>query len=121
MVHGEVILDQCTPASIRDPVTLQFAWNVTVVADAEMDRLQNEGRWPARLRLTTIGGDVHASAVDYPPGSSQSPLSRAALKREVVRLSKKLLGPASQRRVMDLMSGLGTLVGLTSLTSAALG
>jgi len=118
LVHGEVFLDQYTPANIENPVTLGVAQKVKVVADAGMDQMQNAGKWPARVVLRTTSGEVLEASVEYPHGSPQRPLGPSELERKFRRLSDKRLTKSAQDAVLDLVEKVEQLEDIGMLAAA---
>ena len=98
---GQVFVEEYTPDRLRDPETLELARKVKVIAEPEMDRMQNEGKWPARVRVLLTGGQWREGGVDFPKGSPQNPFQHDELERKFRSLSKHRLDTRGQQAVMN--------------------
>jgi 2-methylcitrate dehydratase PrpD len=103
---GQVFVDEYTQERLHDPETLELARKVTVVADPEMDRMQNEGKWPARVRVLLANGQWREGSVDFPKGSPQNPFLHDELERKFRSLSKRRLDPRQQQELLDRIGAL---------------
>jgi len=121
LVHGEVFLDQYTSENIQHPVTLGVASKVKVTADADMDEMQNAGKWPARVVLRTTSGQEFQGSVEYPRGSPQRPLTSSQLETKFRRLSERKLGGDAQDKVLELVDNIEQLEDIRVLTTAMAG
>ncbi|HEX7126057.1 MAG TPA: MmgE/PrpD family protein [Thermodesulfobacteriota bacterium] len=117
LVHGEVFLSQYTQAALENPVTLEVAARVKVIADPEMDRMQNAGKWPARVRVRMKDGTVHEGSVEYPHGSPQRPLTPAELERKFRRLCDGKLDRRRQDGIIEVVDRMERVEDITVLTS----
>jgi 2-methylcitrate dehydratase PrpD len=113
--HGQVFVDEYAPERLHDPSTLKLARKVTVIADPEMDRMQNEGKWPARVRVLTHDGKWHEGAVEYPKGSPQNPLTNEEVERKFRSLSSRRLDLGQQQQVIDTVWALERCVHIGNL------
>ena len=98
---GQVFVDEYTPERLRDPLTLELARKVKVIADPEMDRMQNAGKWPARVRVLMTNGQWREGGVDFPRGAPQNPFIHGELERKFRSLSMRRLGAQRQQAVID--------------------
>ena len=91
---------------MQAPGVLEVARKVKITADQEMDRLQNQGKWPSRVQVLTNDGHSHEAFVEYPKGSPQNPLSDAELETKFTRLSEKVLDKTKISEVIQTVKAL---------------
>ncbi|MFH1336809.1 MAG: MmgE/PrpD family protein [Candidatus Zixiibacteriota bacterium] len=116
LLDGELFLEQYSPEKLSDQKTLSLARKVKITADQEMDRMQNEGKWPSRIQVVTKSGNSYEAFVEYPKGSPQNPLTDLELQRKFNRLSGKSLNKKQREGIIEAVNGLETLKEVTALT-----
>jgi len=106
LLEGELFLDQYSPERFKDQRIRQLARKVNITADKEMDRMQNAGKWPARVQLVTKSGNQYESFTEYPKGSPQNPLTDSDLYRKFTRLAEKILDKKETEKIIEMVNGL---------------
>ena len=106
LLDGELFLDQYSSEKMQAPEVLEVARKVKITADQQMDRLQNQGKWPSRVQVLTNDGQSHEAFVEYPKGSPQNPLSDAELETKFARLSEKVLDKTKISEVIQTVKAL---------------
>ncbi len=87
--------------AIHDPEVLAFMDRIRVIGDPELTHFHaRTGGFPARVELRARGS-VYERRIDYPPGSSQRPMSRAQLAAKFRELTP---GRWSEQRREEIVS-----------------
>ena len=112
-------LDDFTDELARDPARRALMARVEVVADAACDAVFPY-QFPARLTVTTRGGDVHEVAVMANRGGGEDPLTDAELATKFHDNASRSLDPDTTEAVAGLVADLRgasdvhALLGMTS-------
>ncbi|MBW2148236.1 MAG: MmgE/PrpD family protein [Deltaproteobacteria bacterium] len=74
ILYGRVSLDQYSPESLASQSLKKLMKRVRCVQDPELDR-EFPRKWPARVAISTHGGQRFETFVEYPKGDPENPLS----------------------------------------------
>jgi len=116
-LDGEVSVDQFSEERMRNKNVLNLAEKIFLIPDEAMDAAFSEGKWPARIEVTTNDGKVYSHTIEYPKGSPQNPLSFEELKVKFESLSHNALNSEKQNRVFALIANLEKLKDVSELIS----
>lgn len=107
-------LDDFTDELARDPDRRALMGRVEVVADEACDAVFPY-QFPARLQVTTRGGDVHEVAVMANRGGDQDPLANAELTTKFRDNATRSLGADTVEAVAELVSQFDRAVDVEAL------
>lgn len=84
--YGEVWREQFTDELINTPELVDFAANVEVVPDYELDKLYDE-KWPSIVEVTLKNGEVLSARHDLPKGEPEFACSEADMVSKFLSLA----------------------------------
>lgn len=116
-IDGEVSVDQFSEEKIRDKHILEMAGKISLFPDERMDAGFKEGKWPARVEVTTHDGRAFAETVEYPYGAPQNFLDFKALNLKFRNLSKNTLSSNQQDTLCEMVEDLESLGDTSQLMS----
>lgn len=99
----------------RDPEVLKLKERVTLIPDAELEKLWPKVR-PGIAEVATRDGRRYVERVDHPEGSPQNPLTEAQVEAKFLRLSSPIIG---RERAEELVCLVGRLEQVESLEPIA--
>ncbi len=98
---------------------IAWAERVELETDPALDVLFPE-RTPARVRLETRGG-AYEKQVEHPLGDPLHPMPESLLHEKFRRLSRGVLNPGAQKRVLDAVNGLDSHRSLNGILNGLAG
>lgn len=105
MKDGAAGIEQFAPKAINDPVTRALMKKITVVPDAEIEKVHVEN--PAKLASKVIirlkDGRVLERQVDFPKGNPDNPLSWEEAKDKFMHLAVPVYGEVKSRKLCELI------------------
>ena len=105
MKDGAAGIEQFAPKAINDPVTRALMKKITVVPDAEIEKVHVEN--PAKLASKVIirlkDGRVLERQVDFPKGDPDNPLSWEEAKDKFMHLAVPVYGEVKSRKLCELI------------------
>ena len=120
MHHGKVMMEEFTPAALKNPKviadTAKFAITVDEECDASYPKLRS-----AKVTIHTRDGRQVRRQVDEPLGATKNPLSDEALDAKVHQLADPVIGEARTQTIIDMCRGLDDLRNMSELGEALAG
>lgn len=114
--YGEVWRDQFTDELIQSPELLDFAANVDVVPDYELDKLYDE-KWPSIVEVTLKSGEVLSARHDLPKGEPEFACGEADMIAKFNSLAGDAKSDAECAELCEMIMRLEDLGDVSQLTA----
>lgn len=115
LLEGAALLEQFSEEKIANPMVLDLARRVEIVADPEIDRVYPE-RYANRVEIILKDGRRFEIRVDFAKGSNQRPLSLPETTAKFLSLAAGALSPPQADRVVEAIGKLEQLKNIRDLT-----
>jgi 2-methylcitrate dehydratase PrpD len=95
LLEGQVLLGQFTREKISDQKILEFAKQIEIVVDPEIDQVYPE-KFAGKVELVLKNGKSLIARVDFPTGSPENPMS---FQQVVDKFKSQASGPLTEGRI----------------------
>ena len=95
LLEGQVLLGQFTREKISDQKILEFAKQIEIVVDPEIDQVYPE-KFAGKVELVLKNGKSLVARVDFPSGSPENPMS---FQQVVDKFKSQASGPLTEDRI----------------------
>lgn len=120
ILDGDVTIDSFTDERINDPRLRAFMQKIEVTHDEELTRALEKGagmirEWPTIIEITLADGTVIRERSSYPKGSAHNDLTDEEIVAKFHSMAKRVLSPASEERLLELLWKLPELENISDL------
>lgn len=115
LTDGEVTQKQFAAARFQDPGVRRLLDKVEIIADPELTPLYPE-KFPARVTVTMLDGQIHRGEFFYPKGDPNNPLSDAELETKFRENTRFFKDGQTTDSFLKLVEGLPSLADIGQLT-----
>ena len=113
--YGEVWREQFTDELINTDELVNFAANVEVVPDAELDKLYDE-KWPSIVEVTTKDGKMLSARHDLPKGEPEFACSEADMLSKFMSLAGDAKTTEECQKIAELIMNLENTSDVNKIT-----
>lgn len=116
-VKGSAKLEDFNVENLSDPLIRQVMAKIELQAAEDLNSRYPE-QWPARISIETQSGEVFRLATNYPKGDPENMVEVGELQEKFYQLAIPSVGKLKADNLTGLLSELGEIVDINSLTGS---